>query len=65
MTENWKTRYSRAITSLDELSTVPSVMPKNEYRDDCLNYLEKAKDALEMAGLAYGSAFEAEREAKK
>jgi hypothetical protein len=65
MTENWKTRYSRAITSLDELSAFPDVMPKNEYRDDCLNYLEKAKDALEMAWLAYGAAFEAEREAEK
>ena len=65
MTENWKTRYSRAITSLDELSTFPAVMPKNEYRDDFMNYLENAKDAIEMAGLAYGAAFEAEREAEK
>ena len=65
MTENWKTRYSHAIASLDDLSTFQAVMPKNEYRDDFLNSLEKAKDALEMAGLAYGATFESEREALK
>ena len=65
MSENWKSRYSRVITSLGELSTLPASMPKNEFSDDCLNYLEKAKDTLEMAGLAYGAAFEAEREAAK
>ena len=65
MTENWKSRYYRVITSMGELSTLPASIPNNEYRDDCLNYLEKAKYALEMAGLAYGAAFESEREATK